>query len=80
MARPRHPKRVIEDAIRYAESRGWWCDAPLHGHAWGRLYCPGKSRGACQKSVWSTPKDPTAHARRIRAFVDACRCTKGGSS
>src|SRR4029453_6653503 len=35
--RPRHPKKEVEDAVAYAESRCWtW---RKQGH-WGRLFCP----------------------------------------
>jgi hypothetical protein len=27
-------------------------------------------RGGCQKSIWSTPKNPHNHADAIRRFVD----------
>src|SRR5881227_3578283 len=39
MARPRHPNKEIEAAVRYAEARGWTL-TPAKGHAWGRLRCP----------------------------------------
>src|SRR5438105_2279473 len=39
MARPRHPKKEVEDAVRYAEARGWRCTAAT-AHAWGQLWCP----------------------------------------
>jgi hypothetical protein len=43
-----------------------------NGHAWGRLFCPFKSRRGCIISVWSTPKSPDNHARHIRKTVDSC--------
>ncbi|HXV62901.1 MAG TPA: hypothetical protein VEK15_19540 [Vicinamibacteria bacterium] len=67
MARPTHPRRVIEEAVQYADSRGWrFVEAGGSSHAWGRLYCPEESREGCMLSVWSTPRVPENHARQIR--------------
>ncbi len=71
MARPRHPSKEIEAAVRYAEGFGWTCTLSK-GHAWGRLRCPHGQRGGCQLSVWSTPKNPHNHAEQICRRVDAC--------
>lgn len=72
----RHPTKEVDDAIRYAMQNGWVVvRAHGHTHVWGRLSCCGRSGvGTCQIGVWSTPKDPHAHAQRIRRAVDACRC------
>jgi hypothetical protein len=66
-----HPNKEIEAAIQYAESRGWRFVASA-GHIYGKLYCPGGERGACIQSVYSTPRVPERHARRIRRAVDNC--------
>ena len=71
MARPRHPNKEIEAAVRYAERRGRRCTR-ASGHAWGRLPCPHEARGGCQLSVWSTPRNPQNHANQIRRRVDGC--------
>ncbi|WP_115174453.1 hypothetical protein [Legionella feeleii] len=73
MVRPRHPNKEIEQAIRYAESRGWrYYSSGTSAHAWGRLLCPLAKRDGHAMSVWSTPKCPENHARQIRRNVDAC--------
>lgn len=36
MARVAHPKKDVEEALRYAESCGWRVEAG-GGHAWGRI-------------------------------------------
>lgn len=74
----RHPAKEVEDAIRYAEERGWVVVRAFgHTHLWGRLYCCGRSGvGLCQIGVWSTPRNPHGHAKRIRQVVDACRCSR----
>lgn len=71
MARSTHPDKAIEAAVAFAESRGW---RYVHssGHPWGRLFCPGKIRGACIISVSSTPQSGPHHANRIRRKVTAC--------
>lgn len=71
MGRPRHPDKHVEAAVSYAESVGWTVEIS-NGHAWGRMYCPASLRGGCIISVWSTPKNPFNHARRIRRDVDMC--------
>jgi hypothetical protein len=71
MARPRHPNKHIEAAVRYAEALGWEVEISA-GHAWGRLFCPERSRDGCIVSVWSTPWKPENHARHIRREVDLC--------
>lgn len=71
MARPRHPNKHIEAAIQFAESLGWRVELS-GGHAWGRLFCPQRSREGCIISIWSTPRRPENHARHIRREVEAC--------
>jgi len=76
VTRNRHPKKEIEDAILYAESRGWTC-LKGHGHCWGLLRCPNNEADCrcgefCQISVWSTPRVPENEARKIRRAVDGC--------
>jgi hypothetical protein len=76
MARPSHPKKEVEEAIRQAERQGWRVEVG-GSHAWRRIYCPyddaecrcGEFRIA---SVWSTPKNPGNHARALRRVVDNC--------
>jgi len=71
MARPRHPDKDVEAAVAYAEKHGWTVRIS-GGHAWGILFCSAASRGGCKRSVYSTPKRPIEHARRIRRAVDMC--------
>ncbi len=73
MKRKKHPKKVIEEAIRYAETQGWqYKNTGNSAHAWGRLLCPFKKREGCSMSIWSTPRDTQAHASQIRKRVNAC--------
>ena len=39
--RSKHPNKVIEEAIKFAENQGWAIKVNEKGHAWGRLFCPG---------------------------------------
>lgn len=71
MRKQRHPNADIEDAVRYAEERGWMVTMSK-GHAWATLWCPASSREGEHISVWSTPRNPTNHARQIRRCVDKC--------
>lgn len=69
MSRPRHPNKEIEEAVVYAESKGW--RYRKQGH-WGRMYCAHADRDGCQTGVNSTPRNNEAHAKQIRRAVDRC--------
>lgn len=72
--RPRHPKKMIENAIQDAETRGWRYQASgKSSHAWGRLLCSLAAREGCKMSIWSTPRNAEDHAQQIRARVSACQ-------
>lgn len=76
MARPPHPKKEVEAALRYAERQGWRIEAG-GSHAWGRMYCPYNDQECrcgefCITSVWSTPRSPGNHARALLRVVDNC--------
>ena len=76
MARSRHPKKEVEEAIRYAEGHGWVITVG-GSHAWGKMYCPKNDKACrcgefCITSIWSTPKNPSNHARGLRRVVDGC--------
>lgn len=76
MARSLHSKKEVEEALRYAEAKGWRVEV-RGGHAWGRIYCPYNDEECrcgefCIASVWSTPKNPGNHARALRRVVDNC--------
>ena len=76
MIRPTHPKKEIEETLRYAEVQGWRVDVG-GSHAWGRVYCPYKEVECrcgefCITSIWCTPKNPGNHARALRRVVDNC--------
>jgi hypothetical protein len=76
MARRKHPKRDVEDALRHAEANGWRVTLG-GGHAWGKIYCPYNNDECrcgqfCITCVWSTPKNPRNHADALRRVVDNC--------
>ena len=71
-----HPKKDIEEAIRYAEAAGWRISVG-GSHAWGKMFCPYKEDTCrcdefCITSIWSTPKNAGTHARALRRVVDNC--------
>lgn len=72
----KHPSKEIQAALKYAEKKGW--RIALGGsHAWGKIYCPNNDQQCrcgefCITSVWSTPRNPTNHARQLRRVVDNC--------
>jgi hypothetical protein len=71
VARSRHPHKEIENAVQYAEGKGWRF-IKGKGHGWGRVLCPLNSREGCQISIWSTPRNAERHARSIIRAVDRC--------
>ncbi|OLP59642.1 hypothetical protein BJF93_11235 [Xaviernesmea oryzae] len=76
MARSRHTSKEIESVLKELEARGWEV-IEGKGHAWGILRCPMNSKNCrcgefCQMSVWSTPKNPEQHAKRLRQKALAC--------
>lgn len=80
VARPRHPKKEIEEAIRHAVSSGWRVEIG-GSHAWGRLYCPYDDADCrcgefCIISIWSTPRNPGNYARMLRRVVKNCTARK----
>ena len=75
---PKHQDKDIQNALEYAEGMGWRI-VPSGGssHAWGKLLCPFNDSACrcgefCISSIWSTPKNPTNHARQIRRIVNRC--------
>ena len=76
MGRNTHPKKEVDEALEYAEAQGWTVEKAT-GHAWGRLYCPYNDAECrcgefCIVSVWSTPENPSNHARQLKRVVDNC--------
>lgn len=68
-----HPNKHIREAIKYAEANGWtFAKAASRAHIFGVLWCPRADRTGCRFRVYSTPRSPQDHARRIRRAVDSC--------
>lgn len=74
-----HPNKHIRQAIAYAVDRGWRVvKASGRAHIWGELLCPLRTRDGCIIRVFSTPRNPERHARRIRREVDDCSHSQSG--
>ncbi|WP_459555613.1 hypothetical protein [Lacunimicrobium album] len=59
--------------IEYAIEHGWRFEkSGPRAHSYGKLYCPESSREGHIVEVYSTPKTPFLHAKRVRQSVDAC--------
>jgi len=86
MPRKKHPNSKIEEAVLYAESKGWVYEKPgKSAHAWGKIKCPNNDSDCrcgifCQKSIWSTPKHPENFAKKIKHWVDQCIHTDEGGN
>ena len=65
-----HPHKEINAAIEVAIQNGW-VYTKSKGHAAGRLKCQNKNK-CHQMSIWSTPKNPYDHAKRILKAVNKC--------
>jgi len=71
--RARHPEKEIEKALRDAEVDGAVIEVRgKKGHAWGRMNCGRGGQHECRLRIWSTPGNPYAHARDIRALMRKC--------
>jgi hypothetical protein len=70
-SRSRHPKKEVEEAVQRAEARGWRVKLGS-GHCWATLRCPRTERSGCQFIVFSTPRNPGNHAKRILQALDDC--------
>lgn len=65
MARDRHQRKQVEEALQFAESLGCQVEVRHAGHTWGHVVAPNSQR----MRVWSTPKDADVAAKIIRRFV-----------
>jgi hypothetical protein len=65
-----HANKHIREALKYAAYKGWNV-VEGGGHAWGKIYCE-HGHADCWMMIWSTPRTPENHAKRIRKVVDAC--------
>lgn len=63
----RHSDKDIRKATRLALDAGWTLEEGK-GHRFGTLRCG----DGCEVAVWSTPRNPTTHAKRIRETVQRC--------
>lgn len=75
--RKKHFNAEIEAAIQSAELQGWTIKLSQRGHAWGQMLCPFNDTACrcgqyCRRSIWSTPRNATNHAKQIRNAVDKC--------
>lgn len=76
MARKKHPKKEIEEALKYSEKHGWRVEMS-NGHAWGKIYCPYNDNDCrcgefCIANIWSIPINPVNHGKQIKRVVDNC--------
>ena len=76
MPRKTHKSKEIEAVLEELEALGWTI-VEGRGHAWGLLRCPANSKECrcgefCQMSIWSTPKDPERHAKKLKRKALAC--------
>ena len=68
-----HSNKHIRDAIGHAIDNGWSFEkAGPRAHIFGTLFCPLRTRDGHHFHVYSTPRHPEIHARRIRRAVDQC--------
>lgn len=75
----KHPNKEIREALEYALANGWRVEKAegKSAHRWGSIYCPYNDTSCrlgrdCITSIWSTPKNPQNHAKRLRRVVDGC--------
>lgn len=80
MARAKHPSKDIESALQELEALGWSVEEAKgrSAHSWGYVLCPANAGNACRSgvfcrmSVWSTPRNPSNHARELTRKASGC--------
>lgn len=80
MTRPRHPDKEIEAALLKLECLGWRVEKSKgrSAHAWGFARCPANAKDTCrngvfcQNQIWTTPRNPTGHARDLVRKATGC--------
>jgi len=69
----KHSNKEIRAALDYALKQGWVIvKAGKSAHAFCKIRCGNPGHETHTLSVWSTPKNPTNHARAIIKKVDEC--------
>jgi hypothetical protein len=63
----RHPNKEIRKALKLAHQSGWSLEEGK-GHRFGTVRCG----TGCAVAVWSTPRTPSTHAKRIREALVRC--------
>jgi hypothetical protein len=66
-----HAKKDVRKALRYAEQAGWTV-LRSGSHRWGYAHCGVSGSDRCEITIFSTPRNATAHAKEIRRLVDRC--------
>jgi hypothetical protein len=67
MARSRHPKKEVEEALKDAEEKELKVEqSRTRAHKWGDVACHDTDHR--KQSVWSTPQDPGDHANDIKRY------------
>ncbi|HXQ18704.1 MAG TPA: hypothetical protein VN781_03655 [Acidimicrobiales bacterium] len=69
VARDRHQRTQVEQALQDAERDGCVVEVRHAGHTWGHLVAPNGQR----LRVWSTPKNADVAAKVIRRFARSNR-------
>ncbi|SDG13285.1 hypothetical protein SAMN04515658_11339 [Idiomarina zobellii] len=85
MSRPKHPKKEIEIALRYAEKNGWRVEHRGKGHCWGQMMCKQNSSMCrcgefCITSINSTPRNEKTHAKQLKRVVNNCIYSGGNDN
>ncbi len=79
MARRRHPKKAVEEVLRYAEQHGWTVVPTASGHRWGYMRCPDhdmhNDKGAAERAEAFGIR--TVPAIVVDGFLLACCKNKG---
>jgi hypothetical protein len=66
VSRGRHQKKEVADVLHEAEKAGLRVVELHAGHRWGEVIC-----AACgsTREVWSTPRNPSVHAKQLKRFI-----------
>jgi hypothetical protein len=63
----RHPDKEIRKALKLAHRNGWSLQGGK-GHRFATVRCG----AGCEVAIWSTPRNPSTHAKRICEAIERC--------
>jgi hypothetical protein len=68
---PRHQKKDIQVALKYAREQGWSLRKGT-GHLWGTIYCSRDANNSCLIKIYGTGANPSEGRKRVLEVITSC--------